>query len=99
VTRLPKVTKKTKALKDEEKAADAPDVTRHIMVPKHEIIGKKEAEEVIKQFNTAPNLLPYVSMVDPVIRAIGAKPGDVIKISRKSETAGQAIYYRYVVEA
>ena len=99
MTCLPKITKKAKALKDEEKAADAPDVTSHIMVPKHEIISKKEAEEVIKQFNTTPNLLPYVSMVDPVIRAIGAKPGDVIKISRKSETAGQATYYRYVVEA
>lgn len=96
---LPKVTKKTKALKDEEEAANAPDVTKHIMVPKHEIISKKEAQEVIKQFNTAPNLLPYISMVDPVVRTIGAKPGDVIRISRTSETAGKSMYYRYVVEA
>jgi DNA-directed RNA polymerase subunit H len=29
---------------------------------------------------------------------LGVKPGDMIKITRKSATAGQSNYYRYVVE-
>ena len=31
-------------------------------------------------------------------RGLGVKPGDMIKIARKSPTAGESIYYRYVVE-
>jgi DNA-directed RNA polymerase subunit H (RpoH/RPB5) len=29
---------------------------------------------------------------------VGAKPGDFIRITRTSETAGSTTYYRYVVE-
>ncbi|MFB3152130.1 MAG: DNA-directed RNA polymerase subunit RpoH/Rpb5 C-terminal domain-containing protein, partial [Nitrosopumilaceae archaeon] len=29
---------------------------------------------------------------------LGVKPGDMIKITRKSATAGESTYYRYVVE-
>jgi DNA-directed RNA polymerase subunit H len=42
--------------------------------------------------------LPLIFVNDPAILELGVKPGDMIKITRKSPTAGQSYYYRYVVE-
>ena len=73
----------------------APD---HIYVPKHEIISKKEAEEVLEKYNCQPTELPLIMANDPAIVGLGVKPGDMIKITRNSATAGESFYYRYVVE-
>lgn len=73
-------------------------VPNHVYVPKHEIISKKEAEAVLKKYNCKPTELPLIFVTDPAILGLGVKPGDMIKISRKSPTAGESLYYRYVVE-
>ena len=72
-------------------------VPDHVYVPKHEIIPK-QAEEVLKKYNCKPTELPLIFVNDPAILGLGVKPGDVIKITRKSPTAGTSLYYRYVVE-
>ena len=73
----------------------APD---HIDVPKHEIMTRKEAEEVLEKYHCKSTDLPLIFVSDPAIISLGVKPGDMIKITRKSATAGQSFYYRYVVE-
>jgi len=73
----------------------APD---HVYVPKHEIMIKADAESVLKKFNCTPTQLPLIFVNDPAIVGLGVKPGDMIKITRKSGTAGVSLYYRYVVE-
>ena len=73
-------------------------VPDHVYVPKHEIISKKEALEVLEKFNCKPTELPLIFVNDPAIIGLGVKPGDMIKITRKSPTAGHSIYYRYAVE-
>lgn len=70
----------------------------HIYVPKHEIMTKEEAEKVLEKYHTKPTEMPLIYINDPAIRQLGVKPGDMIKITRKSPTAGESIYYRYVVE-
>ncbi|MDE0831984.1 MAG: DNA-directed RNA polymerase subunit H, partial [Nitrosopumilus sp.] len=42
--------------------------------------------------------LPLIFVNDPAIMGLGVKPGDMIKITRTSPTAGESLYYRYVVE-
>tara|TARA_B100001123_G_C15260497_1_gene1006422 strand:+ start:1587 stop:1853 length:267 start_codon:yes stop_codon:yes gene_type:complete len=73
-------------------------VPDHVFVPKHEILKKEEALKVLKNFNCNPTDLPFIFVNDPAILGLGVKPGDMIKITRKSGTAGESIYYRYVVE-
>ena len=73
----------------------APD---HIYVPKHEILAIAEAKEVLEKFHCKPTELPLIFVTDPAIVGIGVKPGDMIKITRESPTAGESLYYRYVVE-
>jgi len=73
-------------------------VPDHVYVPKHEIMTKKDAEQVLEKFNCKATELPLIFVNDPAILGLGIKPGDMIKITRKSATAGESEYYRYVVE-
>ena len=66
-------------------------------MPKHEIVAEKEKEELMKRYNAPYDHFPQILFSDPVIRQIGAKPGDVVKVTRISQTAGVIDYYRYVV--
>ena len=73
-------------------------VPDHVYVPKHEIMTKNDAQDVLKKFNCTPTQLPLIFVNDPAIVGLGVKPGDMIKITRNSATAGDSFYYRYVVE-
>jgi DNA-directed RNA polymerase subunit H len=70
----------------------------HQFVPKHELLSKKEAEELMHEFHIRPHQLPYIKTADPAAETLGAKMGDILRITRKSATAGEVIVYRYVVD-
>lgn len=70
----------------------------HELVPKHEILPKEEREQLLSQYRVKPYQLPRIGTSDPCVKAIGAKAGDIVKITRDSSTAGKYVAYRYVVE-
>lgn len=74
------------------------DITKHDMVPKHELLGEKERDEALKKFGITLRQLPRITDSDPMVKLLNAKIGDVVKITRKSETAGYAEYYRVVIK-
>ena len=74
------------------------DIFEHALVPFHEILTEKEKTQLLTQFKVKPYQMPQVKSGDPAVKAIGAKPGDILKITRKSTTAGEHVTYRYVVE-
>ncbi len=72
-------------------------VIQHELVPRAEIVPREEAKRILRQLNAAPWQLPWIRSSDPLVRAIKAKPGDIIRIVRRSSTAGEHITYRFVV--
>jgi DNA-directed RNA polymerase subunit H len=78
--------------------AEELDIRRHVLVPKHEILPKSEVDKLLERYKIQLHQLPLIKSSDPAAQAIGAKPGDVLKITRKSQTAGVAVVYRYVIK-
>ena len=70
----------------------------HVLVPRHEIAPQEEREKLLNEYRVQPYQLPRLKASDPAVKAIGAKAGDIIKITRDSHSAGKYVSYRYVVE-
>ena len=70
----------------------------HELVPNHVLLNKKEAEDILVKYQVKAYQLPHIRISDPAAREIKANIGDIIKIIRKSQTMGEAITYRYVIE-
>jgi len=70
----------------------------HVLVPKHEVIEDEEVEAVMNKYHIASkSKFPLIRYhVDPIVRLIGAVPGNIIKITRPSQSAGETVYYRCV---
>ena len=73
------------------------DVTEHVLVPKHAILADKEKELVLNKYNVSLLELPKIRKKDAAIVHLNAKTGDIIKVTRKSATAGESFFYRAVV--
>ncbi len=69
----------------------------HMLVPKHEVLSKEEAEELLRSLGIKKEQLPKIKATDPIAKEIGAKVGDIVKITRESPTAGRSIAYRLVI--
>jgi len=78
-------------------AFDLKKILEHEMVPKHEVLSKKESEELLKKYGITSDNLPKINENDPVVQVVKAKKGDVLRIIRQSPTAGEAVYFRLVV--
>ncbi len=74
------------------------DILKHKLVPHHEILKEEEVEKLLKTYGIKKEQLPKILIDDPVVKAINAKEGDVIKIVRKSPTAGVSVAYRVVTK-
>jgi len=68
----------------------------HVLVPKHEIVPQEEHKQLLdSMYITSKAKLPEIKFhLDPITRCIGAVPGDIIKITRPSQSAGETVYYR-----
>ncbi|RJQ17376.1 DNA-directed RNA polymerase subunit H [Candidatus Woesearchaeota archaeon] len=73
-------------------------VKNHNLVPKHAKLSEKDKKQLLEQYHITIADLPKIFTDDPAIQELDVKPGDVIKISRNSTTAGEVFFYRAVIE-
>jgi DNA-directed RNA polymerase subunit H (RpoH/RPB5) len=69
----------------------------HIFVSKHELLDSKEKEEFLEKSKVKAFQLPRINASDSAIIAVGGTPGDIVRVIRKSKTAGKYVSFRYVV--
>jgi DNA-directed RNA polymerase subunit H (RpoH/RPB5) len=71
------------------------DILSHRLVPTHEVIrDKEEIKTIYENTNSNEHLLPVISRTDPIAKLKRICPGNICKITRKSETCGTNVYYR-----
>jgi len=71
------------------------DILQHSRVPKHEIIRKQgDIQKICEKCNCRPDQLPVISRTDAIAKRLRIAPGDICKITRVTNTAGETDYYR-----
>ena len=72
-------------------------ITKHILVPKLEILSKDESEVIKNKMKLVNyNQFPQFVRADPHAKFCGVRSGELCKITRTSETSGVYINYRYL---
>ena len=71
------------------------DILKHSKVPKHEVFRfEKDIELICKKCNCRRDQLPVIERNDAIAKRLRIAPGDICKITRISQTAGETEYYR-----
>ena len=74
------------------------DIVRHISVPEHILLTDEESNNLRNEYGAKKRDLPKIYVSDPIAKYYNAKPDQIFRIIRPSETAGQTVYYRLVIK-
>lgn len=75
------------------------DITKHMLVPKHAIMSEAEKKKLTDVLKLSGKELPKILKTDSALAGLKVKEGDIIKIIRKSPTAGEVVFYRRVISS
>jgi len=73
-------------------------VMEHILVPDHKVCSNIEKKRVLASYSVKQDEIPQIKLSGPIIRHLGATRGQLIKITRISETqpGHECVTYRIV---
>jgi len=71
----------------------------HEVVPHHNKLTNKEIKTFLINYQIEKHQIPKILESDPAVKAIQAKPGDVLRIVRNPVMGEQGAYYRVVIKS
>ena len=74
-------------------------IFEHKLVPHHIKLSNKEIRSFLINYQVAKHQIPKILESDPAVKAIQAKPGDVLRIVRNPILGEQGAYYRVVIKS
>jgi DNA-directed RNA polymerase subunit H len=90
---------KKKIVSEEIEESKEDFILTHNYNPKFELISSDEIPKLFEELKISSGIaLPKINLNDPVSKLFKAKVNDVFKITRKSYTAGESIFYRVVLD-
>ena len=71
----------------------------NVLVPKYEVLDNEsdEFKSFCDTYQCKKRNIPKLSVHDPMAKYYNLKKGDIVRIIRPSETSGNSVYYRIVI--
>ena len=73
------------------------DITQHELTPNYRILSNEEKQGVLDRFHLTDHNMPNVLVTDPLACFYGVKVGEVVEITKASETNGYNTDYRLCI--
>ncbi len=79
------------------------EVMNHVLVPEHILLSPDETADVLEKYSISIEELPKIKRSDACIRSLELRVGEIprgsiVKIIRRSDTAGISYAYRLVID-
>ena len=73
------------------------DITQHELTPNYRILSNEEKQGVLDRFHLTDHNMPNVLVTDPLACFYGVKAGEVVEITKPSESNGYNTDYRLCI--
>lgn len=72
-------------------------ITKHVLMPKHEILSKAEKAELLENYKVNEKQIPRMLETDAIAQYYGLEKGQVVKVTIDGDITGKHVTYRCVI--
>ncbi|WOH11994.1 hypothetical protein DCAR_0831490 [Daucus carota subsp. sativus] len=73
-------------------------ITKHLLLPKHEILTPQEQQDLLKKLDVKPSQMPRILETDAIVKYYGLEKGQILKVTYEGPSStGPFVTYRCVM--